>query len=117
MYLGQLDGTLVQSKYDFYIEAQGPNATVLHDQVPATMRIASWTQIGYVFNAGIPGVAVAVVDTPPSVLPVAPGVVYMKLDTSGSYWSDIVNSGTIAIYQPVDVADIDLSLFEVPTGP
>jgi type VI secretion system protein ImpJ len=40
-------------------------------------------------------------------------LVYLRVDQSGDYWNDVLNSGTIAIYQPIDPQKVDLRLIGV----
>jgi type VI secretion system protein ImpJ len=77
------------------------------------MKCASWTQIGYILNAAIPGVKCEVEYRPPGAIPVKPGLVYLKVDMSGDYWNDVLNSGTIAIYQPIDPQKVNIRLIGV----
>ena len=50
---------------------------------------------------------------PPGAIPIRPGVVYLRVDQSGDYWNDILGSGTIAIYQPIEPQKVDLRLIGV----
>ena len=64
-------------------------------------------------NAAMPGVRVGVEYRPPGAIPVKPGLVYLRVDQAGDYWNDILGSGTIAIYQPIDPQKVDLRLIAV----
>jgi type VI secretion system protein ImpJ len=61
----------------------------------------------------MPGVRVQIEYRPPGAIPIRPGVVYLRVDQSGDYWNDILGSGTIAIYQPIDPQKVDLRLIGV----
>jgi len=47
---------------------------------------------------------------------VKPGLVYLRVDQAGDYWNDILGSGTIALYQPIDPQKVDLRLIAVQTS-
>ena len=53
---------------------------------------------------------------PPGAIPVKPGLVYLRVNQTGDYWNDILGSGTIAIYQPIEPQKVDLRLIAVPAG-
>ncbi len=116
MYLGKFDDPKLPRSHEFYFEVKGVDETILRDRLPRLLKVGSWTQIGYILNAAMPGVKVAVEYRPPGAIPVKPGIVYLKLDQTGDYWNDIVGSGTIAIYQPIEPAKVDLRLLAVPTA-
>jgi len=61
----------------------------------------------------MPGVRVAIEYRPPGAIPIKPGLVYLRVDQAGDYWNDILGSGTIAIYQPIDPQKVDLRLIAV----
>jgi type VI secretion system protein ImpJ len=65
----------------------------------------------------MPGVRVGVEYRPPGAIPVKPGLVYLRVDQAGDYWNDILGSGTIAIYQPIDPQKVDLRLIAVQAAP
>ena len=50
---------------------------------------------------------------PPGAIPVKPGLVYLKVDMSGEYWNDVLTSGTIAIYQPIEPQQVNIRLIGV----
>jgi type VI secretion system protein ImpJ len=88
----------------------------LRERLPRLLKMASWTQIQYILNAAIPGVRVGIEYRPPGAIPVKPGLVYLRVDQAGDYWNDILGSGTIAIYQPIDPQKVDLRLIAVQAG-
>jgi type VI secretion system protein ImpJ len=116
MYLGKFEDPTLPRKHEFYLECAGADEGTLRERLPRLLKMASWTQIGYILNAAIPGVGAAVEYRPPSAIPVKPGLVYLRVDQSGDYWNDVLNSGTIAIYQPIDPQKVELRLVGVKSG-
>ena len=116
MYLGKFEKPEVPRSHELYLEAKGTDEATLRERLPRLMKIGSWTQIGYILNAAMPGVAVAIEYRPPGAIPVKPGLVYLRVNQTGDYWNDILGSGTIAIYQPIDPQKVDLRLIAVPAA-
>ena len=50
---------------------------------------------------------------PPGAIPVKPGLVYLRVEMDGDYWNDVLSSGTIAIYQPIDPQKVNIRLIGV----
>ena len=116
MYLGKFEDPKLPRSHELFLEAKGADEATLRERLPRLLKMASWTQIGYILNAAIPGVRVAIEYRPPGAIPVRPGLVYLRVDQSGDYWNDILGSGTIAIYQPIDPQKVDLRLIAVQAG-
>ena len=116
MYLGKFEDPKLPRTHELYLEAKGTDEGTLRERLPRLLKIGSWTQIGYILNAAMPGVRVAIEYRPPGAIPVKPGLVYLRVDQAGDYWNDILGSGTIAIYQPIDPQKVDLRLIAVPAA-
>jgi type VI secretion system protein ImpJ len=116
MYLGKFEDPKLPRSHEMFLEAKGTDEATLRERLPRLLKIASWTQIGYILNAAIPGVRVGIEYRPPGAIPVKPGLVYLRVDQAGDYWNDILGSGTIAIYQPIDPQKVDLRLIAVQAG-
>lgn len=116
MYVGKFEDLKLPRTHELFLEARGTDEAMLRDRLPRLLKIGSWTQIGFILNAAIPGVRVAVEYRPPGAIPVKPGLVYLRVDQAGDYWNDILQSGTIALYQPIDPQRVDLRLFAVPAS-
>lgn len=116
MYLGKFEDPAVPRKHEFFLECSGSDEGTLRERLPKLLKMASWNQIGYILNAAIPGVGSAVEYRPPGAIPVKPGLVYLRVDMAGDYWNDVVSSGTIAIYQPIDPQQVQIRLIGVKTG-
>ncbi|RLB60209.1 MAG: type VI secretion system baseplate subunit TssK [Deltaproteobacteria bacterium] len=116
MYLGRFEDPNVPRKHEFFLECKGGDEATLREKLPKLLKVASWTQVGYILNAAIPGVKCEVEYRPPGAIPVKPGLVYLRVDMSGDYWNDVLNSGTIAIYQPIDPQKVDIRLIGAKTG-
>jgi len=113
MYLGKFEDPKLPRTHELFLEAKGPDEGILRERLPKLMKVGSWTQIGYILNAAMPGVEVGIEYRPPGAIPVKPGLVYLRVGQSGNYWNDILGSGTIAIYQPIDPQKVDLRLIAV----
>jgi type VI secretion system protein ImpJ len=115
MYLGRFEDPKLPRTHELFLEAKGADEATLRERLPRLLKIGSWTQIGYILNAAMPGVKVAIEYRPPGAIPIKPGVVYLRVDQAGDYWNDILGSGTIAIYQPIDPQKVDMRLIAVKT--
>ena len=113
MYLGRFEDPTLPRKHEFYLECRGADEATLREKLPKLLKVASWTQIGYILNAAIPGVKCEVEYRPPGAIPVKPGLVYLRVDMNGDYWNDVLSSGTIAVYQPIDPQKVNIRLIGV----
>lgn len=113
MYLGKFEDPKLPRTHELFLEAKGTDEASLRERLPKLLKIGSWTQIGYILNAAMPGVHVGIEYRPPGAIPVKPGLVYLRVNQAGDYWNDILGSGTIAIYQPIDPQKVDLRLIAV----
>ncbi len=116
MYLGRFEDPKLPRSHELFLEAKGADEATLRERLPRLLKVGSWTHIGHILNAAMPGVQVAVEYRPPGAIPVKPGLVYLRVTQSGDYWNDIIGSGTIAIYQPIDPQKVDLRLIAVQAG-
>lgn len=116
MYLGKFEDPKLPRTHELFLEAKGVDEGTLRERLPRLLKIGSWTQIGYILNAAMPGVRVGIEYRPPGAIPVKPGLVYLRVDQAGDYWNDILGSGTIAIYQPIEPQKVDLRLIAVQAG-
>lgn len=116
MYLGKFEDPTVPRKHDFYLECSGSDEATLRERLPKLLKVASWGQIGNILNAAIPGVRCEVEYRPPGAIPVKPGLVYLRVEMSGDYWNDVLNSNTVAMYQPIDPQKVNIRLIGVKKG-
>lgn len=116
MYLGKFEDPKLPRSHEMFLEAKGADEATLRERLPRLLKIGSWTQIGHILHSATPGVPVGIEYRPPGAIPVRPGVVYLRVDQSGNFWNDILGSGTIAIYQPIEPQKVDLRLIAVPAG-
>jgi type VI secretion system protein ImpJ len=116
MYLGRFEDPAIPRKHEFFLECSGHDEATLREKLPKLLKVASWTQVGYILNAAIPGVKTEVEYRPPGAIPVKPGLVYLRVTMNGDYWNDVLSSGTIAIYQPIDPQKVNIRLIGVKTG-
>lgn len=113
MYLGKFEDPKIPRTHEFFLEAKGIDEAILRERLPRLLKVGSWTQIGYILNAAMPGVRVSVEYRPPGAIPIKPGLVYLRVEQAGDYWNDILGSGSIAIYQPIEPQKVDLRLIGV----
>lgn len=116
MYLGKFDDPTVPRKHDFFLECSGSDEGTLREKLPKLLKVASWGQIGNILNAAIPGVRCEVEYRPPGAIPVKPGLVYLRVEMTGEYWNDVLNSNTVAMYQPIDPQKVNIRLIGVKKG-
>jgi type VI secretion system protein ImpJ len=116
MYLGRFEDPNMTRDNEFYLECGGSDDATLRERLPKLLKVASWSQVGHILNAAIPGVTCAVEYRPPGAIPVKPGLVYLKVEPGGEYWDDVVRSGTIALYQPIDPQKVNIRLIGVKKG-
>jgi predicted component of type VI protein secretion system len=79
MYLGKFEDPKIPRNHELFLEAKGIDEGTLRERLPRLLKIGSWTQIGYILNAAMPGVRVQIEYRPPGAIPIKPG-----LSTSGS---------------------------------
>lgn len=113
MYLGTFsDPTVLKS--EFFLAASGNMSEGdAREKLPKLSKIASWNQINSILSSAVNGAKLELEYRPPGALPLRQGVVYFRLNRSPDFWNDIITTGTIAIYQPVDKDAVTLELYAV----
>ncbi|MCL2778320.1 MAG: type VI secretion system baseplate subunit TssK [Polyangiaceae bacterium] len=106
------DSAIYQFAFFLAVSGKYPEAQV-RDQVPKLTKIASLPQIGRILNSAVNGAHIALEHRPPTALPVKPGVVFFRLETTGDFWVHMVTTGTIAIQSPFDPNAMQLALYAV----
>ncbi|MGD0676380.1 MAG: type VI secretion system baseplate subunit TssK [Polyangiaceae bacterium] len=102
MCLGRIvDANLLRSTFFLAASGAGPEAQ-LRERLPALTKIASWGQIGEILHTALSGIKLELEFSPPSALPIRPGVAFFRVDRTPKFWNDIAATGTIAIYHPLD---------------
>lgn len=113
MYLGRIEDASLRN-HVFFIGAHGTLSDAeIHSQLPKLSKIASWNAIGNLLNQAVNGARIELEYRPSSALPVRPGVSFFRIQGTPEYWPDIQSSGTIAIYHPLPLEAMELSLFAV----
>jgi type VI secretion system protein ImpJ len=101
-------------RHAFFLAVSGGyTAAQLREHVPRLTKIASGRQIGALVNSAVNGARLTYEAYPPGALPVKPDVVFFRLETAGEFWTDVVGTGSIAIYQPFDANALRLALYAV----
>jgi type VI secretion system protein ImpJ len=101
-------------RHAFFLAVSGTyTAAQFREHVPRLTKIASARQIGAIVNSAVNGARLVFDAYPPGALPVKPDVVFFRLETAGDFWTDMVSTGTIAIYEPLDPSAVRLALYAV----
>jgi type VI secretion system protein ImpJ len=112
-HIGQLKDPAL-FRFAFFLAVSGTYTLAqLREHVPRLTKIASARQIGAIVNSAVNGSRLAFEQYPPGALPVKPDVVFFRVETSGDFWNDMVASGSIAIYEPMDPNAVRLNLYAV----
>ncbi|MFO0672255.1 MAG: type VI secretion system baseplate subunit TssK, partial [Polyangiaceae bacterium] len=113
MYLGNLNDPALLN-HEFFLAAQGSvGEATLRDRLPRMTKIASWNQISSILSSAVNGAKLELEYRPPGALPVKGGMIFFKVIKTPEFWSDIVTTGTIAVYQPIEPAAVNLTLYAV----
>jgi type VI secretion system protein ImpJ len=114
LFVGRTSDPQLLREHVIYLIAGGdvPEDT-LRDDIPRYVKVGSIDQIAKIVHSALPGVTVRMDLSPPNAVPVRAHMIYLKLDKQGRYWDSIVQSGTIAIYQPVKPERVKLELIAV----
>ena len=98
----------------FLVAGGDVDESVLRQQLPHYLKIGSTDALTQIVSAALPGVKAAIDMSPPAAIPVRAHMVYLRLDSSGEHWDAVLQSGTIAIYQPISPQRVTLELLAVP---
>ncbi len=114
LFVGTVDDPQLLRAYNLYLIAGGdvPDDT-LRDELPRYVKVGSMDQISQIVHSALPGVGVRLDFSPPAALPIRAHMVYLQLDKHGRYWDNVTQTGTIAIYQPMNPDRIKLELVAV----
>jgi type VI secretion system protein ImpJ len=112
-HIGQLrDPSLF--RHAFFLAVSGTYTLAqLREHIPRLTKIASARQIGAIVNSAVNGARLAFEQYPPGALPVKPDVVFFRVETVGDFWNDMVATGSVAIYEPMDPNAVRLALYAV----
>jgi type VI secretion system protein ImpJ len=117
LFVGRTSDPQLLREHLLYLIAGGDvPEDVLRDDLPRYIKVGSIDQISKIVHSALPGVTVRVDLSPPNAVPVRAHMIYLKLDKQGRYWESVVQSGTIAIYQPVKPERVKLELIAVEGG-
>lgn len=114
LFVGQVEDPNLLRNNNLYLVAGGdlPDNT-LREELPRFVKVGSIDQIANIVHSALPGVGLRIDFSPPSALPVRAHMVYFQVDKQGRYWDSVLQSGTIAIYQPVEPERVKLELMAV----
>ena len=114
LFVGQTNDPNMLRSHKLYLVAGGdiPENSLRQD-LPRYLKIGSLDQIAQIVQRALPGVRAEIDLSPPNAIPVRAHMVYLRLDKSGSYWNEMLQSGRIAIYQPISPDVVTLELLAV----
>jgi type VI secretion system protein ImpJ len=113
MYLGKIQDSSLLT-HEFFLAARGTLSDAeIHQKLPRLSKIASWNAIGGLLNQAVNGARIELEFRPSGALPVRPGVSFFRVQRTPEYWPDIQSTSTIAIYHPLPIEAIELSLYAV----
>jgi len=102
MFIGRIaDPKLISSEFFIAVKANLAEALV-RERVPAVLKMAGWNQVYDVVKHARTGVKINIEWAPSGALPIKPGVCFFRVAREGSYWENIVQSATVALYLPSD---------------
>jgi type VI secretion system protein ImpJ len=103
--------------HEYYLVARGglPDAA-LRSELPKHTKIASWAQMEALVKSAVRGAPLAFDFSPPGVLPLTSGAVVFRIDKGSDHFKRVVDEGTLAIYQPLESARVELALFAVDSA-
>jgi type VI secretion system protein ImpJ len=103
---------IMRSEFFMSVQTTLPEAQV-RDRLPRLIKVASQNQIGAILHSAVTGAPVELEYRPPSALPIKPGLTWFRLGKNPEFWTDIVQTGTFAIYHPFEPGALSLALFAV----
>ncbi len=114
LFEGKLEDPQILRDHMLFLIASGDVAeATLREDLPRYVKIGSIDQIVQIVNSALPGLTISIDLSPPTAIPIKAQNVYFRLDQQGRYWDNIVQSGSIAIYQPVEPERVNLELVAV----
>lgn len=111
--VGELRNPAIFS-HAFYLAASGSYSEAqLREHLPRLAKISSLTQMKQLLHSHINGARLTVEERPPGALPMKPGMVFFRLETTGEFWTQMIASGSIAIHAPFEANALTLALYAV----
>jgi type VI secretion system protein ImpJ len=111
LFIARLDDPQILRAPSFYLLMGGDmSEDLLRNDVPRYIKVGSVDQISKIVHSALPGVGVFMDHSPPAGIPVRSHMVYLRLEKQGRYWDSVLQSGTLAIYQPVKPERVKLEL-------
>ncbi|WP_394832174.1 type VI secretion system baseplate subunit TssK [Pendulispora rubella] len=100
--------------YDYFLAVSGTgniSEPQIREHVPRLAKIASTARIESLMHSAVSGARIAHEYRVPAALPVKPGVLFFRIEKASDYWREILTTGGVAIYLPIDPATVQLSLY------
>ena len=92
--------------------ADGPAENV-RQRFPAQVKVAPAEVIGDLVRQGLPGVPVVPIPVAPRQIPFHAGYAYFELDQSHDLWTQLKDSGGVAIYVSGDFPGLAMELWAI----
>ncbi|WP_394842736.1 type VI secretion system baseplate subunit TssK [Pendulispora brunnea] len=100
--------------YDYFLAVSGTgniSEPQIREHVPRLAKIASTARIESLMHSAVSGARIAHEYRVPAALPVKPGVLFFRIEKASDYWREILTTGGVAIYLPIDPSTVQLSLY------
>ena len=100
--------------YDYFLAVSGTgniSEPQIREHVPRLAKIASTARIESLMHSAVSGARIAHEYRVPAALPVKPGVLFFRIEKASDYWREILTTGGVAIYLPIDPTTVQLSLY------
>ncbi|WP_394822134.1 type VI secretion system baseplate subunit TssK [Pendulispora albinea] len=100
--------------YDYFLAVSGTgniSEPQIREHVPRLAKIASTGRIESLMHSAVSGARIAHEYRVPAALPVKPGVLFFRIEKASDYWREILTTGGVAIYLPIDPSTVQLSLY------
>jgi type VI secretion system protein ImpJ len=102
MFIGKLPDPSI-ANHELFVAVQSNMAeSLIRERVPAVLKMAGWNQIYEVVKQARHGVRTEIEWNPSAALPLKPGLCFFRVRREGPFWTDIVQTSTVAFYLPVD---------------
>jgi type VI secretion system protein ImpJ len=78
--------------------------------VPRLIKVCSARFVPELVKRALPGMTLTHLQVPPTAIRAMPDMQYFSVDTSGGCWEHILQTGTVGIYIPGEIADPEFTL-------
>jgi type VI secretion system protein ImpJ len=105
-------GLLEEAMFVLAVNADVP-VNILHRNFPAMAKIGPVEKIRDLVNRALPGVGLSPLSVAPRQIPYHTGFTYFALDNKGKVWSELKNSGGLALHVGDSFPGLQLTLWAI----